>query len=45
MIPPNTFGSHHHRHSDNMNVINKNTLKAVGQTILEVVWEEQKKSI
>jgi hypothetical protein len=37
------FGAHHHTHSDNMNVIDKNTLKAVGQTILEVVWEEQKK--
>ena len=44
MVPPNSFGAHHHRHSDNMNVIDKNTLKAVGQTILEVVWEEQKKS-
>lgn len=36
------FGAHHHTHSDNMNVIDKNTLKAVGQTVLEVVWEEQK---
>lgn len=37
------FGAHHHTHSDNMSVIDKNTLKAVGQTVLEVVWEEQKK--
>ncbi|HKZ37121.1 MAG TPA: M28 family peptidase [Chryseolinea sp.] len=44
MTPPNQFGSHHHRHSDNMNIIDKNTLKAVGQTVLEVLWEEQKKS-
>jgi hypothetical protein len=36
------FASHHHRHSDNMNVIDKKTLKAVGQTVLEVLWEEQK---
>ncbi|MBI3501517.1 MAG: M28 family peptidase [Bacteroidetes bacterium] len=36
------FGAHHHAHSDNMNVIDKNTLKTVGQTVLEVVWEEQK---
>lgn len=36
------FGYHHHRHSDNMNIIDKNTLKAVGQTVLEVIWEEQK---
>ncbi len=37
------FAFYHHRHSDNMNVIDKNTLKAVGQTVLEVLWEEQKK--
>ena len=36
------FHYYHHRHSDNMSIIDKNTLKAVGQTILEVVWEEQK---
>lgn len=38
------FGPHHHRHSDNMSIIDKNTLKAVGQTVLEVLWDEQKKS-
>lgn len=38
------FGHHHHRHSDNMDVIDKNTLKAVGQTVLEILWEEQKKN-
>lgn len=36
------FGFYHHRHSDNINIIDKKTLKAVGQTILEVLWEEQK---
>lgn len=36
------FGHYHHRHSDNMKVIDKNTLKAVGQTVLSVIWEEQK---
>ena len=35
------FGSHHHTHRDNMDIIDKSTLKAVGQTVLEVVWEEQ----
>lgn len=35
------FGSYHHTHRDNMNIIDRNTLKAVGQTVLEVVWEEQ----
>ncbi|MEK6616192.1 MAG: M28 family peptidase [Bacteroidota bacterium] len=36
------FAYYHHRHSDNMTIIDKNTLKAVGQTVLEVLWEEQK---
>ncbi len=36
-----SFGSYHHTHNDNMKIIDKNTLKAVGQTVLEVVWEEQ----
>ena len=34
------FGNFHHRHSDNMDVIDKNTLKAVGQTILDVIYSE-----
>ncbi len=38
------FGHYHHRHSDNMSVIDTNTLKAVGQTVLEVLWEEQNKT-
>jgi len=32
------FGAYHHTHNDNMNVIDKNTLKAVGQTLLEVIY-------
>ncbi|MCA0236679.1 MAG: M28 family peptidase [Bacteroidetes bacterium] len=32
------FGRHHHRHSDNMSVIDKNTLKAVGQTMLAFLY-------
>ena len=35
------FGSFHHRHTDNMDIIDKKTLKAVGQTILEVVYSEE----
>lgn len=35
------FGSFHHTHNDNMDVINKNTLKAVGQTITEVIYNEK----
>ena len=32
------FGDYHHTHQDNMSVIDKNTLKAVGQTLLEVIY-------
>lgn len=35
-----SFGSHHHTHADNMSVIDTKTLKAVGQTVLEVVFSE-----
>jgi len=35
------FGAYWHTHNDNMSVINKNTLKAVGQTLLEVIYTEQ----
>jgi Zn-dependent M28 family amino/carboxypeptidase len=35
------FGHFHHRHSDNMDVINKNTLKAVGETMLELIYREK----
>ena len=29
-----------HTHSDNMDAIDKNTLKAVGQTVIGVVYDE-----
>ncbi|MBD79111.1 MAG: hypothetical protein CL840_09345 [Crocinitomicaceae bacterium] len=35
------FGHFHHRHSDNMDVIDKNTLHAVGETVLEVIYREK----
>lgn len=38
--PDGTFGKYHHRHSDNMDIIDKNTLKAVGQTLLQVVYNQ-----
>jgi glutaminyl-peptide cyclotransferase len=38
--PNDYFGPYHHRHSDNMDVISKNTLKAVGQTVLHVLYNE-----
>ena len=34
------FNKHWHTHSDDMNNIDKSTLKAVGQTLLEVIYNE-----
>ncbi len=34
------FGRHWHTHDDNMNIIDKNTLKAVGETVLYTVLQE-----
>ena len=36
----NRFNKHHHKHSDNMSIIDKTTLHAVGQTVLEVLYNE-----
>ncbi|KAA5547551.1 M28 family peptidase [Adhaeribacter rhizoryzae] len=38
--PDGTFGKYHHRHTDNMAIIDKNTLKAVGQTVLQVLYNQ-----
>ncbi len=35
------FPDYHHTHKDNMDMIDKNTLKAVGQTLLEVIYSEK----
>ncbi|HEX8516609.1 MAG TPA: M28 family peptidase [Bacteroidia bacterium] len=35
------FPSYHHTHKDNMDMIDKKTLKAVGQTVLEVIYREK----
>ena len=35
------FPAHWHTHADDMKIIDKNTLKAVGQTLLQVIFEEQ----
>jgi hypothetical protein len=34
------FGSYHHTHNDNMSIIDKNTLTAVGQTVLQVIYNQ-----
>lgn len=39
----NYFGDYWHTHNDNMSVIDRKTLKAVGQTLIEVVYNEYKK--
>ncbi|WP_299703495.1 M28 family peptidase [uncultured Pontibacter sp.] len=38
--PDDYFGPYHHRHTDTMDIISKNTLKAVGQTVLHVLYNE-----
>lgn len=35
------FGEFHHRHTDNMEIIDKQTLHAVGHTLLEVLYREK----
>jgi len=35
------FGSYHHTHADNMSIIDKSTLKAVGQTLIGVIYLEK----
>ncbi|MEA5457869.1 M28 family peptidase [Arcicella sp. LKC2W] len=37
---PETFWKYHHTHGDNLSNIDKNTLKAVGQTVLSVLYQE-----
>ena len=37
----NYFGPYWHTHDDNMDVIDKNTLKAVGQTLIELLYREK----
>ncbi len=34
------FGDYHHTHKDNMSIIDKETLNAVGQTLLQVIFYE-----
>ena len=38
--PDYGFGYYHHTHSDNMELIDKRTLKAVGQTVLFTLFQE-----
>lgn len=36
----NLFGEHWHTHQDNLSIIDKTALKAVGQTVLQTVYQE-----
>ena len=38
----NPFFKEWHTHQDNLDLVDKKTLKAVGQTILQVVYNEKK---
>ena len=38
--PATTFGAYHHTHADNMDIISKATLEAVGETLLYVIFYE-----
>jgi hypothetical protein len=37
---PMGYGAFHHTHKDNMSIIDTSTLKAVGQTVMEVIYQE-----
>jgi hypothetical protein len=43
--PGSPFASHWHTHADNMSIIDKSTLQAVGQTLLQVLAEESSNSV
>ncbi|MBT8219160.1 MAG: M28 family peptidase [Bacteroidia bacterium] len=39
--PQGTFGAYHHTHQDDINIIDKRTMKAVGQVMLAVIYNTQ----
>ncbi|MBL4651404.1 MAG: M28 family peptidase [Flavobacteriales bacterium] len=39
-IDRSDFGSFHHTHKDNMDIIDKKTLTAVGETVLQMIYQE-----
>jgi len=41
--PDGQFGHYHHTHKDNMSIIDKATLNAVGQTVLATIYRESNK--
>lgn len=43
--PSGTFGSYWHTHADNMDVIDKNTLNAVGRTLLYTIYQYEAEQV
>lgn len=41
--PKTCFSSYHHTHADNLELINKQTLEAVGNTILQAIYSSSGK--
>ncbi|MFA0961697.1 M28 family peptidase [Roseivirga sp. BDSF3-8] len=39
--PQRDFGWYHHTHDDNMDIISRRTLEAVGETVSHVIWNEE----
>lgn len=39
---PPSFGAHHHTHADDMNIIDRSTLEAVGKTMLALLYRTEK---
>jgi hypothetical protein len=39
-VLPMGYGAFHHTHRDNMSIIDRGTLKAVGEVVMDVVWNE-----
>lgn len=35
-----TYGKHHHTHRDNLDIIDPNTMRMVGQVVLETIWKQ-----
>ena len=40
-VLPMGYGTFHHTHADNMDIIDKQTLQEVGETVLSIVYSEQ----
>jgi Zn-dependent M28 family amino/carboxypeptidase len=40
-LKENDFAAYHHTHGDNMNSVDKNTLKAVGRVLLYTIYQEE----